>query len=68
VTKEGELQRQTLNIMEAATVLGLSPRSVRRRIREGRIPHLRMGRRVLVLRSVLDGMLDGSIKITEATG
>jgi len=60
-----ELQRQTLSIKEAATVLGLSSRTVRRRVKDGRIPYLQMGRRVLILRGVLDGMLDGSIKVAE---
>ena len=48
-----------LNIAEAAVVLGISQRHVRRLVSERRIPHLRVaGSRVRFLRSDLDRWLD----------
>jgi molybdenum-dependent DNA-binding transcriptional regulator ModE len=60
-----EIKTQTLSVIEAAKALGICPKSAWRAVKRGDIPVLRIGGRVLVLKSVLDRMLDGSIKIAE---
>lgn len=35
-----------MNVLEAATFLGLNPQSVYKLIRSGGIPHMRVGRRI----------------------
>lgn len=44
---------------EAAELLQVDPRLISRGISEGKIPHLRLGRRVLILREPLTLMLKG---------
>ena len=44
----GETVKAFLSVRDVATVLGLSPSTVRAGIRTGRIASIRMGRRVLV--------------------
>jgi excisionase family DNA binding protein len=42
------MQRLLVDINEAAAALGLSPWTVRQYIRQGKLPAVRIGRRVLV--------------------
>ena len=44
---------------EAAELLHVDPRLISRGVSEGKIPHLRLGRRVLILREPLIRMLTG---------
>lgn len=42
------LPAQLVSVTEAARVLGLDPRTIRRRVQEGAIPARRVGRKLLV--------------------
>lgn len=44
---------------EAADLLHVDPRLISRGVSEGKIPHLRIGRRVLILREPFMRMLEG---------
>ena len=44
---------------EAAELLHVDPRLISRGVSEGKIPHLRLGRRVLILREPLIRILTG---------
>lgn len=48
----------TLTVREAAKLLGLSKMTAYAAVREGQIPSLRIGRRVLVPRLALERLLD----------
>jgi excisionase family DNA binding protein len=54
------LERLTLSVPEAARLLGVSRMSAYSAVREGTIPSIRIGRRVLVPRAALDRLLDGA--------
>lgn len=41
------MERQTLNVKEVAKYLGISKDLVYQLVRENRIPHLKVGRRIL---------------------
>jgi excisionase family DNA binding protein len=47
-------RRPWLSVSETATVLGVSQRTVRRHVAAGRLPHRRVGRRVLIPRTAVD--------------
>jgi excisionase family DNA binding protein len=49
--------RLTLSVPEAAQLLGVSRMTAYSAVREGTIPSLRIGRRVLVPRAALDRLL-----------
>jgi len=51
--------RAVITRKEAAELLQVDPRLVSRGVDEGKIPHIRLGRRVLILRAPLDRMLNG---------
>jgi excisionase family DNA binding protein len=48
-----------VSVGEAASLLGVHPETVRREIRRGRLPAVRIGRRTLVAREVLNKLLSG---------
>ncbi len=50
-------QPATFSVKDAARVLGVSPATVRAEIFAGRLPHFRIGKRVLIPRQCLDVML-----------
>ena len=50
-------ERQTLDLAEVVTILGCSRGTACRAAREGRLPVLRIGRRLVVPRRVLDQWL-----------
>lgn len=52
-------EAKTLNVAEAAKMLGVSAPSLYRYIRDGRVAGIRIGGRVLVLREALERMLAG---------
>lgn len=49
--------RLTLTIPEVAELLGVSPDSVRARIKDGTLPALRFGHRTLVTREAIDNLI-----------
>lgn len=49
--------RLTINIKQAAEALGISPRLLARLTKEGRVPHVRLGRRVVYSVTELDCFL-----------
>lgn len=51
------LQRATLTVTEAAVVLGVSRSAAYDLVHEGRIPALRLGRRIVVPAHALDDLL-----------
>jgi excisionase family DNA binding protein len=53
------ITRQTADVYEAATLLGCSAETVRRRVRDGTIPSVKIGRKVLISREVLRRLLLG---------
>jgi excisionase family DNA binding protein len=53
------VQRRTVTISEAATILGVSKPVVRRLIADGRLRHARAGTRVLVNRDDVDRFAEG---------
>ena len=52
----------TLRVEEVARMLGISRGSAYEAIQRGEIPHIRIGRRVLVSKKALDRFLDGVTK------
>lgn len=50
-------ERMTLSVTDTATVCGLSERTIRDLISRGDFPVLRVGRRVLVVKSQLEAWL-----------
>jgi excisionase family DNA binding protein len=53
------ITRQTADVCEAAVLLGCSIETVRRRVRDGRIPSVKIGRKVLISREILQRLLAG---------
>jgi excisionase family DNA binding protein len=51
-------ERLTLTVEEAAAMLGISRAFAYEAVNRGEIPHIRIGRRILVPRSALDRLLD----------
>ncbi|MGH9030524.1 MAG: helix-turn-helix domain-containing protein [Acidimicrobiia bacterium] len=51
--------RLTLKVEEAARLLGISRSHAYDLVRDGVIPALRLGRRIVVPRRAIDAMLDG---------
>lgn len=55
-TTEG-LEQLTITVEDAAKVLGIPRRSVYEHVRTGRLPHIELGRRKLILKSGLEGLI-----------
>ncbi len=51
------MERLTVTVEEAAKLLGIARMTAYSAVREGEIPSLRIGRRVLVPRAALDRLL-----------
>lgn len=51
------MERRTYTVTEAAAVLGISRTSAYERVRAGELPALRLGRRIVITRTVVDAML-----------
>ena len=60
--------RRTLTVDEAAEVLGISRGSAYEAVRQGTIPTIRLGRRILVLAPALERMLEGAGVDIDAPG
>ena len=52
------VERQTLTVEEAGAALGIGRNTAYQAIREGSIPCLRVGRRILVPRAALERLLN----------
>ena len=52
-------QRHTLTVEEAARLLGISRALAYELVRDGEIPSLRLRRRIVIPRRVIDALLDG---------
>jgi excisionase family DNA binding protein len=55
-----DVQRLTLSVTEVAEVLGVSRAHAYMLVRDGRIPSLRLGRRLVVPRKALEAFLDSA--------
>ena len=53
-------ERPTLSVAETAELLGISRWLVQQAVRDGSLPSLRVGRRILIPRARLQAWLDGS--------
>jgi excisionase family DNA binding protein len=53
-------ERLTVNVSEAATMLGISRNSAFAAVRNGQIPALRVGRRLLISRHLLARMIESA--------
>ncbi|MCB0914217.1 MAG: helix-turn-helix domain-containing protein [Actinobacteria bacterium] len=58
---------QWLDMVEAAEVLGISPRTVRRRIADGSLPAYRAGHFLRIARSDIDAMIRSTPVLPEGT-
>jgi excisionase family DNA binding protein len=54
-------ERQTMSIEEAAKLLGIGRNNAYVAARNGEIPIIRIGKRILVLKEPLKRMLEGSL-------
>jgi len=54
-----ETERLTYNVAEAAKLLGLSRNSCYSACLTGQIPHLKIGKRIIIPRCQLEAMLSG---------
>jgi excisionase family DNA binding protein len=52
-----EQERLTYSVDEAASALGVNPRTVYEAIARGELPHTRVGRRIVIGRKALDDFL-----------
>lgn len=53
-------ERMTYSVREAAELLGLSRNSAYQACLKGEIPHLKIGKRILIPRAQLEGLLLGN--------
>ena len=60
-TTASSSQRQTMSVMEAAKILGLSRERAYLSARDGSLPVLRFGRKLVVPVSALEAMLAGQV-------
>lgn len=61
------MERRTYTVTEAATVLGISRTSTYELIRACELPALRLGRRIVTTRAVVDEMLGAAPLASEET-
>jgi excisionase family DNA binding protein len=60
--------RPTLSVAETAALLGISRWLVQQAVRDGSLPSLRLGRRILIPRARLLGWLEGEAQPTAPAG
>ena len=56
----GSMEKLTLTITEAAQLLGISRTTAYELARQGKIPVLRLGKRLVVPKAALERMLEGN--------
>lgn len=61
-------ERPTLTVAETAELLGISRWLVQQAVREGALPSLRLGRRILIPRARLQAWLEGVAAPTQVGG
>jgi excisionase family DNA binding protein len=59
MTIETSETRRTVNVREAATILGISTRHAYDMAREGQLPVIHLGSRIVVPRAALERLLEG---------
>ncbi len=64
-TTQLSVRRSTLSIEETARTLGVSTATIRRALKDGRIPHMRLGDRYLISVEVLSELLGAPVRIEE---
>lgn len=57
------MERQTVTVGEVARMLGIGRNSAYEAVRRGEIPTLRIGKRILVPRAALEGLLAGGERL-----
>jgi excisionase family DNA binding protein len=62
-----EAERLTMSVTEAAEVIGISRAHAYEMVRVGRIPSIRLGRRVVVPRKALEKFLDAAVSSGDAS-
>jgi excisionase family DNA binding protein len=67
MTGEPAPQRLTYSVEEAAELLGISCAFAYECVNRGEIPHLRIGRRILIPRSALHKFVEGATTSEPAT-
>lgn len=53
-----KVQRATVTVEEFAAMVGISRFSAYRELRDGNVPHLRLGKRIVIPRAALERWLD----------
>ena len=61
-------ERPTFTVAETAELLGISRWLVQQAVREGALPSLRLGRRILIPRARLQAWLEGTATPTQVSG
>ena len=61
-------ERATLTVSEAARILGISRGLCYQMVRQGKLPTLTFGKRILVCRVALERMLEGGGTIADQNG
>ena len=54
------MERQTLDVEEAAAILGISRSAAYQAVSAGEIPSIRFGRRIVIPREAVDRLLKGA--------
>lgn len=57
-----EPEKLTLSVTEAAAMLGLSRNAAYQGCQNGQIPHIKIGKRILISRVQLERLLTGEVK------
>ncbi|MBY5849722.1 helix-turn-helix domain-containing protein [Rhizobium leguminosarum] len=60
MTTKREDRRETSSVEEAAERLGIGRNQAYQAVRRGELPHIRIGKRVLILNAALDRLLAGA--------
>ena len=63
--KDRPVQRLTYSVDEAAEILGISRASAYEAVRKGEIPHIKIGKRILIPRSFLQSLTKEGLQATE---
>lgn len=61
-------ERVTMTVREAARALGIGERSAYAAVREGIIPSIAIGRRLLIPRDAFEGWLAGEVHLGQRSG
>jgi excisionase family DNA binding protein len=62
-----ETRGPTMTVDEAAALLGISRGLAFEAVKRGELPHLRIGKRILIVRSMLEALLEGDTNAPEQT-